>query len=159
MKATSTYVETKTHGGCILLLRHLKLVTWFGHTDASVHSALGWTLQWLALVRTCLWWLWLTMLAEFVYEIIINGIVVVQTNQTLHTLKPRSSHVEIDIWGTHTHTKTDGQRFLAFIERYFSLKEGLWSSVLNELFKCSIKSVKERPTSWFNSLFRENQLT
>ena len=62
------YVRTETHGGCVLLLRHLKLATWFGRTGASVDSGGGaWSraLQWLALVRTWLWWLWLTMLAKF----------------------------------------------------------------------------------------------
>ena len=85
----------------------------------------------------------------------INSIFVVQTNPMLHTLKPRSSHVENlrSVWAwsaeifeehthacTHVHTHacacTDTHRFLVFIERYFSLPSLLSGidSHLNQLF-------------------------
>ena len=56
----------ETHGGCVLLLHHLKLVTWFGRTGTPVDSgggAWGWALQWLALVRMWLWCVWCLELA------------------------------------------------------------------------------------------------
>ena len=93
----------------------------------------GWALQWLVLVRTWLWWLRWTMLGgicKVFTKLFVQGIIVVQTNATLHTLEPRSSHVEslrsVWSWSTeifeaqkhiHTDRQTDRQRFLAFIER------------------------------------------
>ena len=54
-------------------------------------------------------------------KLFINGIIVVQTNATLHTLKPRSSHVEnlrsvwswsAEIFEAHTDTQTDRDSLL-----------------------------------------------
>ena len=90
-----------------------------------------WALQWLALVHTWLWWLRWTMLAEFVKHL-WNDLLTVSLqskqirlgtplNQAAAMLK-LSGQSDPDpqsyLRNTQTDRQTDGQRFLAFIERY-----------------------------------------